>query len=770
MSARSSRSAASASRTPKNSAKSSPSSRADARADRRKKRPRWGRAILITILSLGVLGLVGLGMAYAMTDIPEPNDAALAEASVIYYADGETELDRLSEINRDSVSIDEVPEHVRNAVLAAEDRTFYENDGISVRGLGRAVVGLVTGDSTSGGGSTITQQYVRNYFLTQERSYVRKAKEILISVKIDGELSKDEILENYLNTIYFGRGASGIQTASQAYFGKDVSELTVEEGALLAAIIQQPSYLDPAVGTENAAAAKVRWDYVMDGMVSQGWLDEADRAAADFPTVAPSEQYRGAPGPLGYITDEVKRELTGSLGLTDAQIETGGLRIVTTIEKQQQDAIVAAVDEWMPTGEGTENLQVGAMSVVPGDGAITMMYGGRDFQERQFNNATQATMQAGSTWKPFTLMGALEEGISTRSTFNGNSPAFFEEFESVGNEEGRVKNFGDVSYGRVDLRQATENSVNTAYAELNLEIGPEKTTESAVKAGVPEEGLENNPANVLGTATVRVADMAKAYATFAAEGERSDTYLIRSITSTVEGSDIDYEAQPRAERAFDADQVSDLIDAMTRVTESGSGRYAGENLDRPSAGKTGTSESFRSAWFNGFVPQLETAVGMFQDENGTPVAMTDIPGYEGGITGGTIPVRIWTDYMVAALDGTEVIPFPEPADTGESNVPTRTQAPPPPPPATTQEPQPEPTTETPTEEPTTETPTEEPEPTQTPEPTQEPQPTPTPPAPTPTETGGPPDGSGGGGGNPPGGGRPGGGSGGGGGGGDSGDG
>jgi membrane peptidoglycan carboxypeptidase len=747
MSARSSRSAASASRTPQNSAKSAPKSRADARANRQQNRPRWGRRILIAILALGVLGLVGLGMAYAMTDIPEPNDAALAEASVIYYADGETELDRLSEINRDSVSIDQVPEHVRNAVLAAEDRTFYENDGISVRGLGRAVVGLVTGDSTSGGGSTITQQYVRNYFLTQERSYVRKAKEILISVKIDGELSKDEILENYLNTIYFGRGASGIQTASQAYFGKDVSELTVEEGALLAAIIQQPSYLDPSVGTENAAAAKVRWDYVMDGMVSQGWLDQAAREAAAFPTVVENQQYLGAAGPLGYITDEVKRELTGPLGLTDAQIETGGLRIVTTIEKPQQDAIVAAVDEWMPEGEGTENLQVGAMSIVPGDGAITMMYGGEDFQQRQFNNATQATMQAGSTWKPFTLMGALEDGISTKSRYNGDSPAYFEEFESVDNEEGRVKNFGDVSYGTIDLGEATENSVNTAYAELNLDIGPERTTESAVKAGVPEEGLENNPANVLGTATVRVVDMARAYATFAAEGERSDPYLIRSVSSTVEGSNIAYEAEPRAERVFDADQVSDLIDAMVRVTESGSGRYAGENLDRPSAGKTGTSESFRSAWFNGFVPQLETAVGMFQDDNGTPVAMTDIPGYEDGITGGTIPVRIWTDYMVAALEGTEVIPFPEPADTGESNVPTRTQAPPP---ATTQEPEPEPTTETPTEEPTTETPepTETQQPTETQPPTEEPQPPTTPPGQNPTQPGngnggGPPGGGGG---------------------------
>ena len=718
-------------------------SRADARATREQRRPRWGRRILLTLLGLGVLGLVGLGIAYAVTPIPEPNDAALAEASVIYYADGETELDRLSEINRESVPIDQIPEHVRNAVLAAEDRSFYENDGISIRGLGRAVVGLVTGDSTSGGGSTITQQYVRNYFLTQERSYVRKAKEILISVKIDGELTKDEILENYLNTIYFGRGASGIQTASQAYFGKDVSALTVEEGALLAAIIQRPSYLDPAEGTENAAAAKTRWDYVMDGMVSQGWLPQADRDAAAFPVVVESRQYRGAPGPLGYITDEVKRELLGRLGLTDAQIETGGLRVVTTIDKRQQDAIAAAVTEWMPEGEGTENLQVGAMSIVPGDGAITMMYGGEDFQARQFNNATQATMQAGSTWKPFTLMGALEQGVSTKSRYNGDSPAFFEEFESVENERGRVKNFGDQSFGTIDLRKATENSVNTAYAALNLDIGPERTTEAAVKAGVPEEGLENNPANVLGTASVRVVDMAKAYATFAAQGERVEPYLIRSVSSTTEDSTIGFEAEPRPERVFDADQVSDLVDALTAVTESGSGRYAGENLDRPSAGKTGTSESFRSAWFNGFVPQLETAVGMFEDEGGTPVEMTDIPGYEDGITGGTIPVRIWTDYMVAALEGTEVIDFPEPAGTGTSNVPTRTEAPPPPATTTT----PTPTTETPTEEPTTETPTEEPttppQPTTTPTVTTPPQPT-TPPGQDPTGRpgGGPPGGGG----------------------------
>jgi len=665
--------------------------------------------------------MVGIVIAYAVTPVPEPNDAALAEASVIYFADGETELDRLSDINRDSVSIDQIPTHVRNAVLAAEDRTFYANEGISVRGLARAVVGLVTGDASQGGGSTITQQYVRNFYLTQERSYVRKAKEILISLKVDGELSKDEILANYLNTIYFGRGASGIQTASQAYFGKDVKDLTVAEGALLAAVVQRPSYLDPGVGIENAAAAKARWDYVMDGMVSEGWLNQADRDAADFPTVVESKQYRGAPGPLGYITDAVKRELTGRVGLTDAQIETGGLRIVTTIQKPQQDAIVAAVEEWLPTGEGTENLQIGAMSIVPGDGAITMMYGGKDFQARQFNNATQATMQAGSTWKPFTLMGALEEGISTKSRYRGNSPMYFKEFESVGNERGRVKNFGGTSYGTIDLRKATQNSVNTAYAALNIEIGPEKTTEMAVKAGVPAEGLEDNYANVLGTATVRVQDMARAFATFAANGERIEPYLVAKITSTQQDSTIDYAAAPKKEQVFDADQVSDLVDALQMVTRDGSGRYAGANLGRPSAGKTGTSESFRSAWFNGFVPQLETAVGMFEDEGGSPVAMTDVPGWEGGITGGTIPVRIWTDYMKVALEGTEVIPFPEPAGTGKSNRPTRTA-----PPKDTP-------SEAPTEEPTTETPTEEP----TEEPTTEtpaPDPTTTVPTPDPTIT------------------------------------
>ena len=750
------RSAAPKGRAAAQSTTGGPRSRAQARSragTRRGDRPRrrWGRTLLLTLLALGVLGLAGLGIAYAVTPVPQPNDAALAQASVIYYADGETELDRLSEINRDSVTIDQIPQHVRDAVIAAEDRTFYENEGISVRGIGRAVVGLVRGDSTSGGGSTITQQYVRNFYLTQERSYIRKAKEIMISLKVDGELSKDQILENYLNTIYFGRGASGIETASQAYFDKPVSDLTVEEGALLAAIIQRPSYLDPAVGSENAAAAKTRWDYVLDGMVATGALSQADRDAAQFPTVAPSTSYRGAAGPLGYITDEVKRELTGRLGLTDAQIETGGLRIVTTIEKKHQDAIQAAVEEWMPTGEGAEDLQVGAMSVVPGDGAITMMYGGADFQQRQFNNATQGSMQAGSTWKPFTLLAGLEEGISTKSRYDGNSPQYFEEFKSVGNEEGRVKNFSDRSFGQIDLRTATANSVNTAYAQLNIEGGPEKTTRAAVTAGVPEDGLENNPANVLGTATVRVQDMARAYATFAGEGVRVDPYLIRSVSSVIEDSSIDYQAEPTTERVFDADVISDLVDAMQAVTETGSGAYAGERLGRPSAGKTGTSESFRSAWFNGFVPQLETAVGMFKDQNGTPVELTGIPGWEQGITGGTVPLRIWTAYMQAALEGVDIVDFPPPAGTGEDNVPTRTQEP------TTEATTEEPTTEEPTtEEPTTQEPTTEPspEPTSTQPPPPPPAPT-SPPGPDPTQgpTGDPTDAAGRGG--PPGGAPPG---------------
>jgi len=333
--------------------------------------------------------VAAFGVAYARTDIPQPNQLANAQASIIYYSDGKTEMDRVSVVNRESVPLTKIPLHVQRALLAAEDRTFYQNNGVSPTGIARAVVVALKGGPTQGG-STITQQYVKNYFLTQDRTLSRKVREFIISIKIDQQESKNTILANYLNTIYYGRGASGIQTAAKAYFGVDASRLTVAQGALLASVIRGPAFYDPALGPTQLANARSRVDYVLNGMVTEGWLSPAERAKTTFPKVNPRAKTT-KPGTVGYITNEVRRELKAKLKLTDADIDRGGLRIVTTINKYAQAAAVKAVNDNMPSEKKAPKWHVGLTAIKPGDGAIVAMYGGKDYSKVQWNDSTDAS-------------------------------------------------------------------------------------------------------------------------------------------------------------------------------------------------------------------------------------------------------------------------------------------------------------------------------------------------------------------------------------------
>jgi membrane peptidoglycan carboxypeptidase len=639
-------------------------------------RRRWGRIILFTLMGLAAFGLASVGIAYAMTDIPQPNDAALAQASVIYFADGKTEMGRISEVNRQSVKLSQVPDHVQKAMLAAEDRTFYENNGVSPTGIARAVwVGLRGGQQQ--GGSTITQQYVKNYFLTQDRTYARKVREILISVKIDGQLSKDEILENYVNTIYFGRGAYGVQTASKAYFGKDVGKLDVSQAALLAAVINAPSLFDPALSADNRVRSQERWNYVMDGMVTKGWISPEERAAAKFPKTV-SNKPRGTAGPTGYLIQAVKNELTNTLKLTQADIDRGGLKIVTTINQKSQAAAVKAVQDRMPTGSGTKDLHAGLIAIKPGDGAIVAMYGGKDYQKVQFNTALDARLQAGSTFKVFTLIATLQDGESTKTRYNGKSPQYFPEFEdnrpgaSADERRGKVTNFGNEQFGELDVRNATAHSVNTIFAQMNIKVGAQATVDAATAAGLPEKtaGLDANLANVFGTASPHIIDMANAYATIAAQGARVSPYLVKSASST--DGNFNYKARVAKKAVFDKGVMADAADAMQQVVQKGTGAYA-RNLGRPAAGKTGTTSDNYAAWFDGFTPQLATAVGIYKGDGSQQKKnqMDDIPGV-GELTGGTVPVRIWTDFMEAALKGMPVADFPPREGIGDDQLPPPT--------------------------------------------------------------------------------------------------
>ena len=682
----------------------------------------WPRRILYTLIALFLLGVAGLGVAYAMTDVPNPNKLAVAQTNIIYYADGKSEIGRISEQNRENVKLKQIPLPVQHAMLAAEDHNFYENKGISPTGIARAVWVAIKGGQATQGGSTITQQYVKNYFLTQDRTLSRKAREILISVKIDGQQSKDQILENYFNTIYYGRGAYGIQTASKAYFGKDVSKLTPAEGAFLAAAIRGPSYYDPRLGPEQQKNAQTRSGYILDAMVREGWLTPEQRAEATFPKSFIKYQPPTATGTKGYLIELVKSELAKKVKLSENDIAKGGLRIVTTFDEKKQQAAADAVKARIP--KEAKDLHVGIASIKPGDGAVEALYGGADYAKNQFNTATDATMQAGSTFKVFALIAALQSrDLNIRQSFDGSSPQYFKEFANPGgktdfNRRGGVRNFNNRDWGRVTVPTATANSVNTVFAQLNIIAGPKNTAAAATAAGVTAK-LSPNYANVLGTDNVKVIDMANAYATLAAKGVKATPYFVKSAKST-DGS-FDYKVKPVTKRVFDEKLVSDVVYSMQQVIERGSGEYAGNRLNREAAGKTGTSSDNLSAWFDGFTPQLATAVGMYKGDGSVKPEneMNDVPGW-GAITGGTIPVRIWSDYMVAATEGMEKLRFPEPSYINKDAAPKQTTR------------APQPTTRAP--EPTTQAPSPTPTPTPSQTPSDTPKPTPSETQPTPSNT------------------------------------
>ena len=661
----------------------------------------WVRRIgfwaLIAGLTVGTIGLLVMIIWYLRLDVPEPDDFAAAQSSTIYYADGETVMGRLGVADREIVALDSLPEHVGQVFVAAEDRSFYTNPGVDAVGTARALFRTVV-QGRQQGGSTITQQYVERYYVGETTTSIPgKIEEALLALKIDSEQDKEEILDNYVNTIYFGRGAYGIQAAARQYFEKDATDLTLSESAMLAGIIPAPSAWDPRISPEQA---EFRWNYVLDGMVDVGWLDPADRLRMRFPEVADYRDDAVFGGPQGHLLRTAMDEVAARADITQEQIETRGYRIVTTIDPAAQAATEDAVAE-MPD-DHDENLRVGAITMSPETGAILSLYGGADYLEVQRNAVTQDVAQAGSTFKPFALVAALENGMSLESEYVANHLMRLPGFDNP------VRNFGGVSYGQIDLVRATEASVNTAYVQLANDVGADRVRETAITAGLPEDtlGLEDNPANVLGTASPRVLDMASAYATFAANGMRTEPFMVATVTSG-DGEEI-YAHEVIQERVFQPDVMAETTYALSRVVQAGSGSYARE-LGRPVAGKTGTANENRSAWFVGYTPQVVGAVALYQvGEDGSAEQITPFGGFS-QITGGSVPVRVWTRMMGPIMEQYDVQGFPARTFIGESNIP---------------EPSPSPTpTPTPTPSPT---PTRTPSPSPTPTVTEGPDPVPSP--------------------------------------------
>ncbi|HEY7822792.1 MAG TPA: transglycosylase domain-containing protein, partial [Acidimicrobiia bacterium] len=595
-------------------------------------------------------GVIAFSIVLARTEVPTPNDLATTEATVVYYAGGKHEIGRLSDANRRAADLPEVPLHVQQAVLAAEDRGFYEHGGISPWGIARAAVNNVfNSDSGTQGGSTITQQYAKNAFLTQERTWQRKIKQALLAFKLETIVSKDQILEDYLNIAFFGRDAYGIEAAAMAYFNKPIQDITLSEGAVLAAIMNNPGRLNPE---ENISALRGRWQYVLDGMLAEGWITQEQYDDAQFPEIAKRQAGNRLGGQTGYLLEAVHEELL-ALGIDETQIQRGGLTVVSTFNRRAQRSAERAVAKLGPESK-TKGVRIGLAAVRPGSGEVAAMYGGEDFIDNQINNATRQFAQAGSTFKPFALAAALESDLPLRSYWQGDSPATIKGYE--------LTNYNDKSYGEITLLEATRESVNTAYVEMEDAVGVDRVADAAVRAGIPKRTPGMNMKNldltfVLGTASPSAVDMANSYATFAARGERARTTFVRKVVDS--NGDVLYRGEPKTKKVFDKDVADTVTYALTEVVSNGTGATA-RDLGRPAAGKTGTTDMNKSAWFVGFTPQLSTAVFMTKEnKDGIPVSLSGTGGRE-MVTGGSFPAAIWTGFMKGALKKTDVENFPKP--------------------------------------------------------------------------------------------------------------
>jgi membrane peptidoglycan carboxypeptidase len=644
---------------------------------------KWLRRGLIAAAAvLVLLPIVTFGMAYLIVDVPKPGDLRTNQVSTILASDG-SELAKIvpPEGNRVDVDISQVPQHVRDAVMAAEDRNFYSNPGFSFSGFARAVRNNIFGGDLQGG-STITQQYVKNALVGSERSgvggVVRKAKELVISTKMSSEWSKNQVLQAYLNIIYFGRGAYGIAAASKAYFNKPVEQLSVADGALLAALIQRPSTLDPAVNPDGAAK---RWNWVLDGMVAIGALSPTDRAAQVFPPTVPPEQARAesqTSGPNGLIERQVTKELLDLFNIDERTLNTEGLQVTTTIDPKAQRAAEQAVSKNL-NGQDPD-MRAAVVSIDPHTGAVKAYYGGPDANGFDF---AQAGLQTGSSFKVFALLAALEQGIGLGYQVD-SSPL---EVNGI-----KITNVEGESCGTCNIAEALKRSLNTSYYRLMLKLknGPQDVADAAHKAGVAESfpGVEHTlsedgkggPPNngvVLGQYQTRPIDMATAYATIAASGTYHAPHFVQKVVNAAGQVLFDAAGSNNnaGEKRFDDSVANNAISAMQPIAAYSNGHALAGG--RPSGAKTGTTQlgdtsANKDAWMVGFTPSLSTAVWVGTTEGTKPLESK----WGSPVWGSGLPSDIWKSTMDNALQGTKDESFPKPTEIGGyAGAP----APPPPP-------------------------------------------------------------------------------------------
>ncbi|MGH3770668.1 MAG: transglycosylase domain-containing protein [Pseudonocardiaceae bacterium] len=638
---------------------------------------RWARTIALAGLLLGILlPVLTVFAGWLFLSVPSP--AVLAaqskQVTTIMASDGATEIGRYvpQDGNRIPVSLAQVPMNVQNAVLAAEDRSFRSNPGFDVAGIARATWNQLTGGD--GGGSTITQQYVKVATGHDEYSLFRKFREVIVAAKLTKRESKDRILEDYLNTIYFGRGAYGIQAASQAYFATDVRNLAVSQAAVLAAAIRSPSLLDPA---KDLPQAQARWNFVLDGMVEKGWLSPADRAGTRYPeTVAPSQVPGEPTDDRAHIVERVMEEL-GKHGINREQLAAGGGRITTTIDPRAQRL---ARDTVLTELRGQpKNLHSSLVAIDPRSGRVIAYYGGS--QGDGFDLAGGPAWSPGSAFKPFTMLAALEGGIGMNSVYGGESPVVIDGHSYANSES--------LNYPRLTLHEAMTKSVNTAFVRLAQDVGPQSIRQAAIEAGIPDkingklamtEADSRAPAVgiTLGQYPVHTIDMASGYATFAADGMRREPFFVREYTNAL--GTVEYHHLDKPQPAFDRTDLErnsqlarNVTATLTDVARSSQIPLAG---GREVAAKTGTHQrgdtgTNSAAWTVGYTPSISTAVWVGDPANS---AIKDTQGHD--IFGRGVPGVIWQRFMNSYLMGAPMETFPVFTLIGPAAPPIETPPPP----------------------------------------------------------------------------------------------
>jgi 1A family penicillin-binding protein len=586
-------------------------------------------------------GLVGLAISFRnLPDVRQLRNFFPSETTYIYDMKGKLLTSLHGEANREVVTRDNISPELKRAVLASEDSDFYFHHGINPKGVGRAIVTNYTSGGVSQGASTITMQLVKNLFLNRRREYTRKLAEAVLAIRLEQILSKDDILEMYLNQVYWGHNNYGVQTAARSYFNKSASQLTLAESAMMAGLIQAPEQYSPFISMKKA---KFQQEIVLKRMLTLGWIDqkEYDTALKEEIKLGRIRSFQGSA--LPYITNEVSRELAKKFG-RDALLK-GGMRVQTTVDIDFQKMAESVVKRWHGRllSRGLYKNQIALVAIDPRTHYVKALVGGVDSKKSEFNRGTQAQRQPGSAFKPFVYYAAFATGKYTPNSIVYDTPVSYRD----GSGWYRPRNYDNSFGGAMSIRHALKLSRNIPVIKVGKAIGMNKVVETSRTLGImsPMEPVTSLPLGAIG---VTPLEMASAYATFANYGWQSPTTVIARVTDS--SGNVLLDNTPKPKLVLDSWAAASTINILQTVISEGTGKNAA--LGRPAAGKTGTTSSEKDIWFVGTVPQLTTAVWVGRDDNKT---------LSRGATGGSDVAPIWREFMVQALKGVPAQNFKAPS-------------------------------------------------------------------------------------------------------------